>query len=103
LGWFDGNPVNFNKLTPLAEAEKMANMLGGIEILKEKAFQAFKGKDYQWAAQLSDYLLAIDKNDSEIINLKADALMEIAKTMVTATGRNYMNSYAIQLRNKIEK
>ena len=81
----------------------MANMIGGVEILKEKAFQAFKEKDFQWAAQLSDYLLAIDKNDSEIINLKADALMEIAKTMVTATGRNYMNSYAIQLLNKIEK
>lgn len=103
LGWFDGNPVNFNKLTPIAEAERMAKMLGGIEVLKEKAFQAFEEKDYQWAAQLSDYLLAIDKNDKKIINLKADALMEIAKTMVTATGRNYMNSYAIQLRKSTEK
>ena len=103
LGWFDGNPVNFNKLTPKAEAERMANMVGGIEILQEKALQAFKEKDYQWAAELSDYLLAIDKNDSEIINLKAEALMEIAKTMVTATGRNYMNSYAIQLKNTVKK
>jgi uncharacterized sulfatase len=103
LGWFDGNPVNLNKLLPSDEAERMAKMAGGKDKLRSNAIQAFKDGDFQWAAQLSDYLLALNKNDNEIVNLKADALMEIAKTMVTATGRNYMNSYAIQLRNEIEK
>ena len=78
----------------------MAKMPGGIEALKEKAFQAFGEKDYQWAAQLIDYLFVLNSEGKEIINLKADGLMEIAKTMVTATGKNYMNSYAIQLKEK---
>lgn len=103
LGWFDGNPVNLNKLAPKAEAEKMAKMAGGKEKLQKNALLAYKEGDYQWAVQLTDYLLALNKNDNEIIILKADALMEIAKTMVTATGRNYMNSYAIQLRRSLEK
>jgi uncharacterized sulfatase len=103
LGWFDGNPVNLNKLLPSDEAERMAKMAGGVDKLRENALEAFKDGDFQWAAQLSDYLLTLNKNNKEIINLKADALMEIAKTMVTATGRNYMNSYAIQLRSEIEK
>ncbi len=103
LGWFDGNPVNLNKLAPKTEAEKMALLAGGVDKLQANAFKAFKDGDFQWAAQLSDYLLALNKKNSEIVKLKADALMEIAKTMVTATGRNYMNSYAIQLRNTIEK
>ncbi|WP_430937338.1 alkyl sulfatase dimerization domain-containing protein [Saccharicrinis sp. 156] len=101
LGWFDGNPVNLNKLAPKSEAEKMAIMVGGKDKLRANALKAFKDEDFQWAAQLSDYLLALNINDKEIINLKADALFEIAKTMVTATGRNYMNSYAIQLKEKV--
>ena len=103
LGWFDGNPVNLNILAPKAEAEKMAKMAGGKEKLRKNALLAYNEGDYQWAVQLTDYLLALNKNDKEIIILKADALMEIAKTMVTATGRNYMNSYAIQLRRSLEK
>ncbi|WP_372772819.1 alkyl sulfatase dimerization domain-containing protein [Mangrovibacterium sp.] len=97
LGWFDGNPVNLNKLAPKPEAERMAKMAGGKDKLRAIAIEAFETGDFQWSAQLCDYLLALNNNDNEIINLKADALMEIAKTMVTATGRNYMNSYAIQL------
>ena len=92
-----------NILAPKAEAEKMAKMAGGKEKLRKNALLAYKEGDYQWAVQLTDYLLALNKNDKEIIILKADALMEIAKTMVTATGRNYMNSYAIQLRRSLEK
>lgn len=100
LGWFDGNPVSLNKLSPKVEAEKIALMAGGEDKLRANAMEAFKAGDFQWAAQVSDYLLALNRKDQEIINLKADALMEIAETMVTATGRNYMNSYAIQLRNE---
>lgn len=103
LGWFDGNPANLNKLGPKVEAEKMVILVGGNEKLREKALQAFNEGDFQWAAQLSDYLLVLNEQDKEIIKLKADALMEIAKTMVTATGRNYMNSYAIQLLKSIEE
>ena len=103
LGWFDGNPVNLNKLAPKAEAEKMATLVGGHAKLREKALTAFNEGDFQWAAQLSDYLLVLNENDQEIIKLKADALMEIAKTMVTATGRNYMNSYAIQLLKSVDE
>ena len=100
LGWFDGNPVNLNKLAPKAEAEKMAHMVGGADKLRGNALKAFADGDFQWSAQLCDYLLALNNNDKEIIEIKADALMEIAKTMMNATGRNYMNSYAIQLKEK---
>lgn len=100
LGWFDGNPVNLNRLIPRTEAEKMAQMAGGEDKLRANALEAFEEGDLQWSAQLCDYLLALNDSDRKIIELKADALMEIAQTMVTATGRNYMNSYAIQLSEK---
>lgn len=103
LGWFDGNPVNLNKLTPKTEATKMAQMVGGEEKLKQNALKAFAEGDFQWSAQLCDYLLALNNTNKEVMDLKADALMEIAKTMMNATGRNYMNSYAIQLKEKVGK
>lgn len=102
LGWFDGNPVNLNKLTPKAEAEKMAKLAGGKEKLRANALNAFEDGAIQWSAQLSDYLLALNEDDKEIMMLKANALVKIAKTMLNATGRNYMNSYAIQLKEKAE-
>lgn len=100
LGWFDGNPVNLNRLAPKTEAEKMLQMAGGEDKLRENALSAFEDGDFQWSAQLTDYLLALNPNDKEVMILKANALMEIAKGMVTATGRNYMNSYAIQMKEK---
>jgi uncharacterized sulfatase len=103
LGWFDGNPVNLNRLLPRDEAKRMAKLAGGEEKLRANALEAFKEGDFQWSAQLCNYLLALNKNDPEIVNLEADALQEIAKRMVTATGRNYMNSYAIQLRSGLVK
>jgi ribosomal silencing factor RsfS len=42
-------------------------------------------------------LLALNKNDKEIIDFKTDSLSEIAKSMVIVTSRNYMNSNAIEL------
>ncbi|WP_142784101.1 alkyl/aryl-sulfatase [Changchengzhania lutea] len=102
LGWFDGNPVNLNRLTPKIEAEKVAEMVGGKGQLRSNALTAFKEGEFQWASQLCDYLLALNESDKEIIKLKAKSLMEIAKTMVNATGRNYMNSYAIQLLKGLE-
>lgn len=103
LGWFDGNPVNLNKLAPKTEAEKMAKMAGGKDKLRANALKAFEDGDFQWSAQLSDNLLALNEDDKEIMILKANVLMEIAKTMLNATGRNYMNSYAIQLKEKARK
>lgn len=100
LGWFDGNPANLNRLTPKTEAENMTKLVGGKNELRAKTIKAFEDGDFQWSVQLADYLLALDPEDREILNLKADALFEIAKSMVTATGRNYMNSYAIQLKEK---
>lgn len=103
LGWFDGNPANLNKLAPKAEAEKMAQLAGGKNALKAQALKAYKAGDLIWAVQLFDYLLTLNEDDREIMNLKADALMEIAKTMINATGRNYTNSYALQLIEKAGK
>lgn len=102
LGWFDGNPINLNPLAPKEEAQRMVALVGGEGKLLATAQRALGEKDYQWAATLSDHLLALDPSAAEPKLLKANALIGIAENMLTATGRNYTLSYALELKKEAE-
>ena len=45
-----------------------------------------------------DRLLALDPGDAAAMRLKADALDALARELLTATGRNYYMTAALQLR-----
>ncbi len=89
LGWFDGNPSNLFRLSPKAEAERVAKLAGGKDKLLESAHDALAADDNQWAAQLADHLLAINTDDKDAKQVKANALTNLASNMVNATARNY--------------
>jgi alkyl sulfatase BDS1-like metallo-beta-lactamase superfamily hydrolase len=65
LGWFDGNATNLFPLAPKEEAERMAELAGGVDALREKAQAALDNGDHQWAAELADHLLALNNADDE--------------------------------------
>ncbi|MEM6980644.1 MAG: alkyl/aryl-sulfatase [Planctomycetota bacterium] len=98
LGWFDGNPTHLFPLSPSAEAQRVALLAGGIDRLVEVAKQALTKGDNQWAAQLADHLLAIDRNHQTAKQIKAEALDGLARSTVNATARNYYQSVARELR-----
>ena len=98
LGWFDGNATNLFPLPPKAEAERVAKLAGGTDKLLAAAKDALAAGDNQWAAQLADHLLAINKDDSDAKQIKADALTKLASNMVNATARNYYLTVARELR-----
>lgn len=100
LGWFDGNPSNLFRLTPKAEAERIAKLAGGTDALLASASKAQAAGDNQWAAQLADHLLAIAPTNPQAKRIKADALTKLAHTMVNATARNYYLTVARELRDK---
>ncbi len=103
LGWFDGNPSNLFRLSPKAEAERIAKLAGGTDKLLTSAHKALAADDDQWAAQLADYLLAINKQDSAARQIKANALTKLAHNMVNATARNYYLTVARELRETVKK
>lgn len=100
LGWYDGNPTNLFPLSPREEAKRIAELVGGQEVLLEKAQSALASKDYQWTAQLCDYLIVLNPNAKEPKLIKADALEALAEQLLTATGRNYYLTIAQELRGK---
>ena len=103
LGWFDGNPTNLFSLSPKEEAIRMAKLAGGGEILLQQAKQAISSNDYQWAAQLADYLIVLNPNAIEPKLVKAEALEALAEQLLTATGRNYYLTIAQELRKAAVK
>lgn len=100
LGWFDGNPTNLFRLAPKEEAERMAKLAGGRDKLMAAARKALKSDDAQWAAQLTDYLIALAPAAKEPKLLKADALTALAYRTITATARNYYLTVARELRDE---
>ncbi len=98
LGWFDGNATSLRPLSPMVEAEKFTAAVGGVGRLERLARRALKEGDYQWCAELADRLLALHPDSGEYKFLKADALNGLADNLETATGRNYYNTSANELR-----
>lgn len=100
LGWYDGNPTNLSPLYPSEEGIRIAELAGGIDELREKAIEALDEGDAQWAAQLADYLLAINSGDGRAKIIKADALTSLARQSVNALARNYYLTIADILRQE---
>jgi alkyl sulfatase BDS1-like metallo-beta-lactamase superfamily hydrolase len=93
-GWFDGNP---SKLFPLPEQERstrIVEMAGGRDQVLSRARRALDARDFQWAAELTDYLLAIDDGHAEARRLKAAALSGLGERQISAIARNYYLSAA---------
>ena len=93
-GWFDGNPT---KLFPLSEKDRAARVVelaGGREQVLSRARRALADKDYQWAAELTDDVLAIDAANADAKRLKAAALSELGERQISAIARNYYLSAA---------
>lgn len=102
VGWFDGNASNIARLAPRDEAVHLAALAGGESALLQKAQAALSAGDAQWAAQLADALIALDKNSKEPKRLKAAALEALAENTENAPSRNYYLEYAQMLRKQIE-
>jgi len=93
-GWFDGNPT---KLFPLREKDRAARLVelaGGRDTVLSRARRALADKDFQWAAELTDYVLANDEGSVEAKRLKAAALTEMGERQISAIARNYYLSAA---------
>ena len=50
--------------------------------------------NFQWAAELADYVLAIHPDDKDARNLKAQALTDLGERQISANGRNFYLSSA---------
>lgn len=102
LGWFDGNPTQLFPLSPVEEAGHMVRLAGSEEALMRRIEDALKSEDYQWACQLSDYLLALHPDSQEVKKLKADALLALADLQMSSNARHYYLTAAKELSGELD-
>jgi alkyl sulfatase BDS1-like metallo-beta-lactamase superfamily hydrolase len=94
LGWFDGNAT---RLFPLAERERAAKVVGlagGVDHVLAHARDALAAREFQWAAELADYVLAVDGGNGDGKRIKAQTLTELGERQMNANARNYYLSAA---------
>ncbi len=98
MGWFDGNATSLRPLPLRDEAERFVKLAGGVKAVESAALEAIAEGDYQWAAELADRLIILNNDQKSYKLIKADALNGLADNLETATGRNYYNTSAAELR-----
>ena len=97
LGWFNGNPADLDPLSRKTEAQKLAKLVGGEQLLFEALEKSVIDEDMQWALELSDKLLALEYSVDEVNKLRQEALMYIGLRSSNPNKRNYFLSSAMEL------
>jgi len=103
LGWFDGNPTSLGRMHPKLRAEKLIPIMGGREKVLEQIDTAIKAEQMQWAAELADILLAVNPDDKQAKEAKAEALWWLGSREINLNARNYLMTSALELRGQYKE
>ena len=60
VGWFDGNATNLFPLPEKDRAAKLVGLIGGPDQVLARGREALAAREFTWAAELADYVLAND-------------------------------------------
>jgi alkyl sulfatase BDS1-like metallo-beta-lactamase superfamily hydrolase len=102
LGWFDGNPANLHRLHSKERAARLLPLLGGKDKIAREIEAANARGDFQWAAELSDILLASDPSSREAARAKAAALRKLGEKEANTNARSYLLTSALEFEGKVQ-
>jgi alkyl sulfatase BDS1-like metallo-beta-lactamase superfamily hydrolase len=94
VGWFDGNATNMFPLPEQDRSARIIGMSGGVDQVLSRARDALAAGECQWAAELADYVLAVNSENVDAKKIKAQALTALGERQLNATARNYYLSSA---------
>jgi alkyl sulfatase BDS1-like metallo-beta-lactamase superfamily hydrolase len=97
VGWFDGNATNLFPLPEKERAAKLVGLIGGPDQVLARGREALTAREFKWAAELADYVLANDTANASAKRIKARALVELGEQQINAIARNYYLSSAMYL------
>lgn len=99
MGWYDGNPVNLNPLTPTDSAKKWVEYLGDVDKVLRMAKADFDAGEYQWVAEITNVLVYADPTNRAARLLCADALEQLGYQAESGVWRNAYLTAALELRH----
>lgn len=98
LGWYNGNPVDLNRLLPEDSAKRYVEYMGGEDRVLEKARKSFADGDYQWVAEVTKQVIFANPDNREAKLLCADALEQLGYIAESGPWRNEYLMGAQELR-----
>ena len=98
MGWYDGNPVHLNPLTPCDKAKKWVEYLGDTDKVLQMAKADFDKGEYRWVAEITNTLVFADPSNTEARMLCADALEQLGYQAESGPWRNEYLTAAQELR-----
>ena len=101
LGWFSGDAAALNPLPPKERAARMESLAGGRSALLDRAKEAFKKGDYQWALELAGHLLALKPGMGDALAIRSSCFRALAARSGNANERNYCLSQALEAEGKL--
>ena len=97
VGWFEGSATNLFPLPEKDRATRLVGLIGGPGQVLARGREALAARDFKWAAELADYVLANDSANVGAKRIKAQALIELGERQINAIARNYYLSSAMYL------
>jgi alkyl sulfatase BDS1-like metallo-beta-lactamase superfamily hydrolase len=101
LGWFDGDPVNLAPTPPNRLAQNHIDLMGGRDAVFSAAEIAYSQDDFQWAAELTTYIIRVDHSDEPARQLKAACLRQLGYASMNINWRNWYLTSAQELEGNI--
>ncbi|MCI9846692.1 alkyl/aryl-sulfatase [Flavobacterium pectinovorum] len=101
LGWWDGNPAEYDKLPQVEAAKKYVEWFGGEETVLKKANESFQKGEYRWVAEVLKHVVFANPNNTAAKNLQADAFEQIAYQSESGIWRDLYLSGAKELREGV--
>jgi alkyl sulfatase BDS1-like metallo-beta-lactamase superfamily hydrolase len=100
LGWWDGNPSNYNKLPETEAAKRYLDYMGGEVAVIAKARKSYDEGDYRWVAEVLKHVVFANPDNWEARNLQADAFEQIGYQSESSLWRNIYLTGALELRDQ---
>lgn len=101
LGWWDGNPADYDKLPQVESAKKYVEWFGGEETALKKATESYQKGEYRWVAEVLKHVIFANPENVAAKNLQADAFEQIAYQSESGIWRDLYLSGAKELREGV--
>jgi alkyl sulfatase BDS1-like metallo-beta-lactamase superfamily hydrolase len=101
LGWYEGDPAFLLPVSMNERSQKIIDGFGGLETTIDEIRKVVDNGEYYWAAELSTYVLNVEPENIEAKLLKAHSLRVIGQKMLSADGRHWALTSALELEGKI--
>jgi alkyl sulfatase BDS1-like metallo-beta-lactamase superfamily hydrolase len=103
LGFFDGNPANLHRHTPVDSAQRYVAFMGGADNVLRQAAESYKQGDYRWVAEVVNHVVFADGDNVAAKNLLADAYEQLGYQAESGPWRNFYLTGALELRHGVNK